>query len=678
MLLPGTARAVGYEVFIDVETEEDLYDLLATSQISERSFDALLLLHQTRVEVNRASRLELYLLPNLDYADVDRILAYRTEAGEIHGTDDLVAAGVLASGLATSLRAFVSFRLWNVPRSHMDGFLRAQLRWTGRHDRLPPPMAIQARVRGPRNLDAGVVGTLTRNRVRRPLWDAARNGLSVEPEAVRFEVPKAYVEWNADRWAIVAGTYRIGFGQRLTFDATDQVTPNGLFGDYELRRQNELGLRCRRSRGELPQPPCPEADIARVTPDFAWTNRLTGVGVGMKHLPIGSGWMQAYAWGSYQMHRVLSSEIANARRCADPRRDRDDDCSSPTVYVRTGDDRSPAAAVTHASLPAVVGEGLAGANVSYFWNLRSHVGVTGYGALPKWRVDGVALDFQEHSAKPFGGAFGAVGVNAAAGFRRQDFSAEAARSFDRQAGGGGGYGAIVRSVTTLEAGEVDISARYYAARFANPYARPTSASDELDGLRARDEAGLRIRAATELGPRLALRALGDGWRALSSRQLRGLLFARLDLRISTAWTLAWWAQYRSAAANTLLAVQLGFTPTHSVALSWQIQHRWLDASLATRRWQRDLAAVLNMTVRPTDRLRLRFRVRYDFDDLVDNHRLPQTIWGYADASLLVRHRDRLRVRYDVRAHLDRRQSTLQRLPNPEHWLWLEYVLRYQR
>jgi hypothetical protein len=36
----------------------------------------------------------------------------------------------------------------------------------------------------------------------------------------------------------------------------------------------------------------------------------------------------------------------------------------------------------------------------------------------------------------------------------------------------------------------------------------------------------------------------------------------------------------------------------------------------------------------------------------------------------------LRVRYDLRAFLDHRASTRARVPNPEHWLWLEYIFRY--
>jgi hypothetical protein len=676
-LAPCTASAVQYEIFINVETEEDLYDLLVTEQISEPSFDALLLLYQTRVELNRASRQRLYLLPNLDYGHVDRILAYRKEAGAIHDLGDLAAAGVLEAELVDSLRAFVIVRSPNVPKSQTNGFVRVQGRWSGTHDRMPPASAVQARIKALRNLDVGVAGALTRNGLRRVRWDPNRGALSAGPEGVRFVVPKLYLEWEDDTWEIIGGTYRLGFGQRLTFDVTDQVTPNGFFGDYELRRDNELGLRCRRTAGELAQSPCPQSRIARVTPDYAWTNRLAGVALGLKDLPVGQGWLQVYVWGSYQVHRISQIEIVDAAACDDPTRDQDPACTAPPVYVRPGDPTARASAAAFATLAAMYAEGLAGANTSYFWNDRAHLGLTGYGSVPKWLVQGAELGFQEFARKPFGGPFGAIGVDAAFGFGAQDFFAEIARSFDSQVGGGGGFGAIVRSVTTLSTTEVDVSARYYGSRYINPYARPVSAPDELDGLRARDETGLRLRAATQLGPRVGLRTVVDGWHQLSSGALNALLFARTDVRIASSWVWALWTEYRNGAAQRfLLATRLAYEPVRRLTVSAQFQHRWVGARLRSGRFQQDVAAILNVTTRPIDILRLRFRVRYDFEDIWDNHRLPQALWAYVDAALTVRERDMLRLRYDLRVFLDRRESTAARVPNPEHWLWVEYVFRY--
>jgi DNA uptake protein ComE-like DNA-binding protein len=673
---PERAAAVPYELFVDVETEEELYDLLVAGQLSEASFEALLLLHQTRVDLNLATRQQLYLLPNLDYADVDRILAHREMGEEIRAVGDLVEAGILTAEVADSLRAFVSLREQSTAKGPTSGFVRAQLRWTGRHDRLPPATAIQARVQSAEHLDSAVAGALTRNGVRRPRWDANRRALNVEPESVRFEVPKAYVEWEDTRWEVIVGTYRVGFGQRLTFDVTQQATPNGFFGDYELRRGTELGLRCRRAAGELPATPCPRTPVGRVTPDFTWTNRLTGAGLGVKRLPVGAGWLQAYLWGSYQMHRALAAELVDASGCADPRRDDERGCAAPRVYVRSGDPRAPLPTISHASLPLIVGEWLGGANASYFWNARTHVGVTGYGAVPKWHVEGVILDYQEHASRPFNGAFGAIGVDAEAGFRRQHFFAEVSRSFDRQVGGGGGYGAIARSVTTLTVGELDLSLRYYGSRYANPYARAAAAPDEHDGLRTRDETGFRARATMWLGPRVDLRVLGDGWRNLSSGHVHGLVFTRVDVHISNAWSWASWVEHRSKSRDTLLTVKVGLRPNPRIALSWQLQHRSLDASLTPTRRQHDLAMIFNLSGQPCSALRLRARVRYDFQDLVDNRRLAQTLWGYLDTAVTMRQRDTLRLRYDVRAHLDHRQSTAVRAPNPEHWLSLDYLFRY--
>jgi hypothetical protein len=492
---------------------------------------------------------------------------------------------------------------------------------------------------------------------------------------VRFNVPKLYVEWDGADWEVVAGTYRIGFGQRLTFDVTDQISPNGSFGDYELSRGNDLRLRCQRAAGELRASPCPSIRELRVTPDFGWSNRLTGVSLGAKKLRLGRGWLQVYAWGSYQVHSVSQFEIVNAAACEDPRRNHDAACDAPPVYVRSGDPSAPSSAARFATLPSMYAEGLAGANVSYFWSDRTHLGITGYGSLPRWLAQGVRLGFQESARRPFGGAFGALGVDASFGFRSQAFFAELARSFDGQPNGGG-YAAIARSVTTLGTGEIDLSLRYYGSNYANPYARAISAPDELGGLRARDEAGVRMRATVSPKRELGIRAVVDGWRRLSTGALNTVLFTRLDWRVASSWSWAAWVEYRKAGAQRFtIATRVFFEPVHSVKVSGQLQYRW-GGRLGVAPLQQDLSAILNLIARPVDALRVQLRLRYDFEDVWNNRRLPQTLWSYLDVGLTLRERDLLRCRYDVRLFLDERESTHARVPNPEHWLWVEYVFRY--
>src|SRR5512137_3065905 len=71
------ARSADYGIFIQVETEEDLLDLLSSDEIDQDTFETLTELLHDGVDLNTASRDELYSLPNLTYADVDAILAYR-------------------------------------------------------------------------------------------------------------------------------------------------------------------------------------------------------------------------------------------------------------------------------------------------------------------------------------------------------------------------------------------------------------------------------------------------------------------------------------------------------------------------------------------------------------------------------------------------------------------------
>jgi hypothetical protein len=123
-------------------------------------------------------------------------------------------------------------------------------------------------------------------------------------------------------------------------------------------------------------------------------------------------------------------------------------------------------------------------------------------------------------------------------------------------------------------------------------------------------------------------------------------------------------------------MRLAYEPIRRLSLSAQLQHRWLEGLPTRVGLQRDLAGVLNFTGRPADVLRLRLRLRYDIEDVADNHRLPHTLWCYLDVAIRLRTRDTLRIRYDLRAYLDERESTRVRVPNPEHWLWLEYVFRY--
>ena len=110
--------------------------------------------------------------------------------------------------------------------------------------------------------------------------------------------------------------------------------------------------------------------------------------------------------------------------------------------------------------------------------------MTGYGAAPRWLVQDASLDFQEWSPFPYGGPFGAVGIDASWGHRWADLFAEVSRSVDSQGDRvGGGWAGILRHTATFDNHELEVSGRYYDSEFENPFARPIAAIDQNEGLR---------------------------------------------------------------------------------------------------------------------------------------------------------------------------------------------------
>jgi hypothetical protein len=64
-------------------------------------------------------------------------------------------------------------------------------------------------------------------------------------------------------------------------------------------------------------------------------------------------------------------------------------------------------------------------------------------------------------------------------------------------------------------------------------------------------------------------------------------------------------------------------------------------------------------------------MRYLFEDVSDNTYKEQSVWTYLDFTYALKDKTSVRARYDYVSYLDERDSTLQRQPSPEHWLWLE-------
>ena len=733
--LAGPAGANPYETFISIDNEEDLHDLHATGQIDDDTLTTLVELYQRGVDLNRATREELYSLPNLTYAEVDAILEYRKLVGWIHDPIDLIVNHVLTQDKLEAIAAFLLVSDAQRALFATDGWVRSQTRWAAEDDQAPP-VSLQARVGTFQNLTVGAAATVARNRIDSPVYDPSRGALTTTDSNTSVHVPKAYAKWETDQWGAIVGTYRIGFGQRLTFDNTSVIAPNGFYLDDELTRGAELTKECKESAGELGVSPCDgDAGHVYITPDYHWREGLLGAAVGAKKIPVGKGRVSAYGWVSYQPRSIYQYEIYNKATCDDPASDLDtidQQCAAPEVYHTMGDPLDPTSRYSFQTLPNMFAETTTGGNVTFALSRRAHVGATGYRTNVTWLVDGedFDLDFQEWSRLPRGGPFGAVGVDGAVGAGMFDYFAEVTRSFDSipektpdgmptEGGGGGGWGGVARWVTTFQKyNELEASVRYYDEHFKNPNARPIAAPDELDGARARDEMGARLKYAARLDKRLTLRAMSDVWQTVKEYPVPGgdpgeeskitdlLLQARGDVDVTDQYGVGLWGLYQNkdldrngvtecfdssfltddetgepipcSGEKYQATARFRYTPTPKYTMVAQYQHE-LVGDGSTRyeeELRQDASASLLGSARPDDRVRLRGRVRYLVEGIGHTDYLEESVWGYADVTYRVRERDRLRVRYDIYVYLDERSDTDLRQPSPEHWLWLEYESRF--
>src|SRR5687768_8223401 len=107
LLVSGHAFAAQYESEIDIENETDLYELNQRGDIGDATLETLVELMRTGVDLNSASRDELYELPNITYAEVDRILEYRTKVTFIDDPADLVRVEILTEKQLLQIAPFL-------------------------------------------------------------------------------------------------------------------------------------------------------------------------------------------------------------------------------------------------------------------------------------------------------------------------------------------------------------------------------------------------------------------------------------------------------------------------------------------------------------------------------------------------------------------------------------------
>ncbi len=567
----------------------DEHELIAEQQrgtLMTTASDAALELLRTGIDLRTTTREELENVPGLSPDDIEAILVSREAT----------------PALRPYLRA-----------SHVR--LLTQLTAS---DTLAPPMLLNARVEGPMGLSAGVLITSTRLSIATPVL--THRTLASTGPGYFFHLPRAFVQWQTGRLRLIAGTFTVGFAERLTLDTTRRLTPNGFALSEDFRHPTELTRLCKVTE-------C--AQTLYVTPDFDVREAFRGLAASYEEARF-----SLFGFLSYQSRSVYQYELSDGSGAA------------PAVYLGQSETR-----VIFSTLPYFYDELTAGGHTTIALSERVSVGVTGYAAKAF-----TEFRFQSYSRHPPTGLYGSLGLDAHLRVESFAFHFEAARSFDVVAGG---FGLIGRATWhTLE-----LSLRYYDEGFSTPNARPISAPDEFDGQRARNELGARFTAKHALSPSWLLYGRFDVWvpPMTDPTVLNLYALARLEFTGSKLVQPGVWVEMRNrnlevgdGADLYRAALRLELKPIGVVS---QSLFTLSDNTLAFQQW-------LEAHGEPLEWFQWRVRSRY-------LRSLEQSWWSFIELAWLPKPGVRVAARYDTYVWLDTRPVTLNRNPNPEHRFTLD-------
>ena len=688
------ARAAPYEVEPEAAGELDLLALVEEGAISGETLAALLALRRAGVDPRLATRASLYGLPGLTYAEVDALLrARRRRLGRVSEGgapgDSPSSTGGLTEEEERRLAAFLVRRA----PGRLSGDARLLMAFAT-SDSLLPPVALQVRAGGLAGLRTGVLLSLARRRLGALRRDAGRRAFVVDAPGTAVLLPKLYAQWTGARASVLAGTYRLGFGQRLTLDTTSLPSPDGFLPDDGVRPPGALERECLVGGTGCE----PEERLADVTPDFAWDEGFRGL-AGTVRGPVGTGAeVSLTGFGSYQLRSLQRSAVLDRSACVDPR----GTCKAPDVLVPLSG--SHVEKLTARTLPGVFHEWAGGGNATLSVSPRAHVGVTGWAARPVWSLEGARLDFQPAARYPAGGGFGAVGLDAAWGRGAVDLFFEGTRSFDAAPEGGGGFGALQRTVLSGARRELEVALRYYGRDFANPYSGAPSGPDALEGLRVRNELGARVRYLQREEGAWRVRGQVDAWTLPADGAVPGTA-GTVHLRTSARADWLAWPRFQpslqvelrdsgggacagetgtdagedgtASCSSGRYAVtgRMRSEVTEGMTVAVQYGHARVEAPEA-KGPRHDGQAVLDVRLEPTESLKLGARVVWKDEDLSERSRLRQELRAAVDASWTAFGAMTARARYAW--VLDLKDASAARVPPdpPRHLFHLELETRF--
>ncbi len=536
-------------------------------------------------------------------------------------------------------------------------------------DSQAPPFAFRGSLQSPWNLDASVSVLGNRLLPRNLQWDPNQEMLTVDGVGFAARVPQAYLRWRYGPWTLIAGTFQVGFAERLVIDSTRSVTPHGFEVSTTGRDLAQLASACKLT---------PESSCRNrfTTPDFTASEAFRGIAASIEDWPMTErAHLSSYAFASFQERSLYQYRLWDRRSCPSG-----EACPAPNIAVR-----DTLQQLKLSTLPSAFRELAMGGRVALAWDQRMRAGITGYWAVPFWIND--RLDFQAASRWPGGGPFATVGADAELAAAGAQWSMELARSFDSDQGGG--FGVVARTRWRASAGYAEVGARFFDQNFDNPHGHPVSASDSVEGQAARNELGIRCTWTRRFWSRLSLRLRLDGWtnpfadvRAAWTLGAQGRIGANLEISPSMEVSLLGhvsWRQVPTSACTEVDSEPGDMAACDRLRGSAGVQFlgHWerLRAALrSTLSLDQDASlgasAIAQFDVKIIRALELRLRARFVDTSISAPTRAESRFATSADAHVALNH-FAIAAGYDYQVWIDKRLATRERVPNPEHRLRLE-------
>ncbi len=473
-LLPGAARGdeTPWPAGLQVASEADIEQAWQDGDLDGDTRDALLTLLQQPVDLAAAGRDELYALPGLTWEQVDAILAQR-DIGALRGPDDLARIPGIGAPAADRVAPFVVF-----DRDHVGHGTRARVAagtiW--RTNARAPGTWLQSEVEHAGRWKVGVMLAV------RPRNGAARSAapgqsIALPRKSIRFDPAGLYASVEGTRWTGILGTYRVGFGQRLTLDNSRRSRPDGWYPALDVAESTETG--------------------SVSTPDGFW-----GGAVRYRGGPGRRGHVDATVFASYRLLDVPIADIYYDR-CPAGQPDCPETRRVPAAVDITGQSLS----CDYPTLPWAMHEALGGAHIAYRFDARRVVGATGYVGWRRFGLRAPGLRPAISSRFPWDrSVFGAAGLHGAWG--RGPFDAVAEVTVTDRGAPAAFAAAWIRPAAGVQ---IRLSFRYYATGFDNPYARAESDADMFQGNRGRNEVGGRLDLDWQALSSLSIRTVIDLW-----------------------------------------------------------------------------------------------------------------------------------------------------------------------